>query len=301
MSLNFTADNPPPPDLYYPLPTEELQINLAINQLAILHILNVTRGLCTLDTLGRESVEERDESLQEERDKQHLQESREAIQRMEEEMRHLQEVMGQLRNNLTTLSQGGESTVGDESCAMEVQQLRQELSALNISVMNNHGGADCDESGEFHISNDCTINVCLQGSLHPYQGSSAPKVLFSDLVAMNCIHLEKTNMSWDAARANCVSLKGDLFVAGDIKGAAEYIRKETNFRHVWLGVKQRSWLDGRRVADEEWQTHQPNDGTEQCADTYTNDGYKALWDHDCTDTYFSLCHVGVSYPSHLLN
>ncbi|KAK3888772.1 hypothetical protein Pcinc_007189 [Petrolisthes cinctipes] len=125
--------------------------------------------------------------------------------------------------------------------------------------------------------------------------STAPNVDFSDLLAKDCVHLERSHKTWEEARANCISLGGDLFVAGDYEGAREYLKKEVNeglSNWPWVGVKGKLWLDDQQVSDDEWDDDSPGSNNDSCSFLHE----RGLEDMvACSSSTTSLCVKGSYY------
>ncbi|KAK4312963.1 hypothetical protein Pmani_015629 [Petrolisthes manimaculis] len=160
----------------------------------------------------------------------------------------------------------------------------------------------CTVEGEFYVNDNCSISVCQHNVLLPYQGSTAPNVDFSDLLDKDCVHLERNHTTWEEARANCISLGGDLFVAGDYEGAREYLKKDKSdkdpYYWPWVGVKGKSWLDGQQVTDSEWDDESPGTNNDSCSFLHWG-GLQDLL--ECSNTYSSLCVKGTNYQSSQLD
>ncbi|KAK3869722.1 hypothetical protein Pcinc_024950 [Petrolisthes cinctipes] len=163
--------------------------------------------------------------------------------------------------------------------------------------------SQCTVDGEFYVNDNCSISVCQHNVLLPYQGSTAPNVDFVDLLAKDCVHLDRSHKTWEDARANCISLGGDLFVAGDYEGAREYLKKEDEsdeglYYWPWVGVKGKSWLDGQQVTDDEWDDDSPETNDDSCSFL---DGRGLKDSFACSSSYSSLCVKGTNYQSHQLD
>ncbi|KAK3893682.1 hypothetical protein Pcinc_002510 [Petrolisthes cinctipes] len=186
------------------------------------------------------------------------------------------------------------------------QEIIQELLELKeIIVKFNHSFATpkndyCIDEGKLVVNNNCSISVCQRNVRLPYQGSTAPNVDFSDLLAKDCVHLDRSHKTWEEARANCISLGGDLFVAGDYEGAREYLKKEDEsdkglYYWPWVGVKGKLWLDGQQVTDDEWDDDSPGSNNDSCSFLHG----RGLEDSSaCSSSYTSLCVKGTNYQSH---
>ncbi|KAK4327049.1 hypothetical protein Pmani_002495 [Petrolisthes manimaculis] len=126
--------------------------------------------------------------------------------------------------------------------------------------------------------------------------STAPNVDFSDLLANDCVHLDRRLKTWEEARANCISLGGDLFVAGDYEGAREYIKKDSESgrlsRWPWVGVRGKSWLDGHQVTDDEWDGDSTDINDVSCSYLHW-EGLKGT--SACRIQFTSLCVKGSYY------
>lgn len=71
----------------------------------------------------------------------------------------------------------------------------------------------------------CVLKLLISIVLLPVcvgAGVRAPNVTFSVLVEKRCIYLEQMALTWDAARARCISRGGDLFVPGDFSGLGQH-------------------------------------------------------------------------------
>lgn len=297
---------------------EEVQVNLLVNQLAIIRILNETRASPVVPGFGVREVLEEVRKLQTNLATMHgdlvatLRENTvtshhgpepqsEVNEREIEQLKQILEALGdtvaaqgrkieenghetgQLKEILVILN--GSVT----SLASEVEAQKREIESTSTTV-----ALECREEGKLHVNDDCSISVCSAGFLNPYQGSSAPNVSFSYLLAKDCIHLERITMSWSSARANCISLGGDLFVAGDFKGAGQYLEEQNEIGLAywpWVGVKNRVWLDGRPVAAAEWNPGYPKKDPDECAYAIGD----VLENSRCNNSWTSLCMKGTLY------
>lgn len=148
------------------------------------------------------------------------------------------------------------------------------------------------QEGDYYVDNNCTITVCQQGQLAPYQGS-APMVDIYKLLANNCVYIVEHAWSWVRARANCVANGGDLYVPGDFEGMGHYLHGRYDSGAVWVGLKSRLWIDGRYVTHSEWKAGQPDGDPDQCG--YLDPATEKLQDYSCHTGYVFLCHKGVYY------
>lgn len=61
------------------------------------------------------------------------------------------------------------------------------------------------------------------------------------------------------------------------------------FADVWVGAKDRQWLDGRAVATDEWNTGEPNGPVYFCVHMWYINSTHVLADARCSTSIFALC------------
>ncbi|KAK4297221.1 hypothetical protein Pmani_030340 [Petrolisthes manimaculis] len=148
----------------------------------------------------------------------------------------------------------------------------------------------CDVEGKLQVDRSCTIQVCQQGCLRLYQGTEASNISISELLSHTCLVWVKSRQTWSSARSNCIDLGGDLYVAGDFAGATDYLMGSSH-SVVWVGARNRTWLDGRTVT--EWHSRQPDEDPTYC--TWLSPRRKGLYDVNCQHFAQSLCQMKVYY------
>ncbi|KAK4312060.1 hypothetical protein Pmani_016489 [Petrolisthes manimaculis] len=205
-------------------------------------------------------------------------------------------------HNLVELKELMLQLLSQNNQSQEIKQELMELKEFIVEEVNQIFAIPkndyCIDEGKLYVNNNCSISVCQRNVLLPYQGSTAPNVDFSDLLAKYCVHLDKTHKTWEEARANCISLGGDLFVAGDYEGAREYLKKEGLSVWPWVGVKGKSWLDGQQVTDDEWDDDSPGTDDDSCSFLHGRGLEDSL---SCSKGFSSLCVMGTNYQSHQLD
>ncbi|KAK4289346.1 hypothetical protein Pmani_037685 [Petrolisthes manimaculis] len=210
-------------------------------------------------------------------------------------------------HNLVELKELMLQLLSQNNQSQEIKQELMELKEFIVEKVNQSFATPkndyCIDEGKLYVNNNCSISVCQRNVLLPYQGSTAPNVDFSDLLAKDCVHLDRSSKTWEEARANCRNLGGDLFVAGDYEGAREYLKKEDEsdegLRYwPWVGVKGKSWLDGQQVTDDEWDDDSPGTDDDSCSFLHG----RGLEDSSaCSKAFSSLCVMGTNYQSHQLD
>merc|ERR1712083_58030 len=115
----------------------------------------------------------------------------------------------------------------------------------------------------------------------------------------NCYSVQTVNLTWEAARNNCLDLGGDLASVGSSAVQAKLydLQSEVDF---WLGANDLSsdttfsWINGDSWVYDNWNTNQPNHKSGQdCVKMKKNIG---RWDDvACTGEFMFACqkaHVG---------
>ena len=115
-------------------------------------------------------------------------------------------------------------------------------------------------------------------------------------------------MNWADARANCLSVGGELASIHSAEQNAEAyalassLDASSNY-YAWIGFNDLTaegtwaWSDGSTVDYTNWNDGEPNNsanGNEDCAHIFGS----ALWnDATCSSTMASICNVGLSPPA----
>ncbi|XP_064089651.1 uncharacterized protein LOC135203683 [Macrobrachium nipponense] len=130
----------------------------------------------------------------------------------------------------------------------------------------------------------------------------------------NCIFLSKSYTGWDEAHQMCQNLGAQLYIAPNpnhFLQIRKYLLEKSlggeflpnlhtgDISHFWVGVRNRTWLDGRAVAKREWRSGDPDGAQDECGFMGSNGTPQSyfLYDFPCDGESHAICHKRLDIPN----
>ncbi|XP_066984398.1 uncharacterized protein [Macrobrachium rosenbergii] len=118
----------------------------------------------------------------------------------------------------------------------------------------------------------------------------------------NCIFLSKSYTGWEEAQQICQNLGAQLYTAPNpnhFLQMRKYLLENSLEGHFWVGVHNRTWLDGRAVAQREWRSGEPDGAEDECGFMGSNGTPQSyfLYDFPCDGESHAICHKRLDVPN----